>query len=122
MEDIEKKYQEFEKRTEEFNDIYYNKIGLCGCGNPEDLKVFLFKILSAQNKHKEGEIPYEEMLRLREEAFKECGLDVIIEFIFHILDDKKLFEHGGYIGNGWLSDNGKKFLALLEEQIKGFEP
>ena len=39
----------------------------------------------------------------------------MVDFIFMALDNAGIIDLGGYIGNGWITEEGKEFLGLLKE-------
>ena len=92
MDNLEK-----QKRTEKFDDFYYNKIGMCGCGRPEDVKKFIFNLLKNHKEERDDEITYEAMIENRKNIISNTDTDVIFEFVFHIFENAELLEHGGSV-------------------------
>ena len=105
-----------EERKQEFQSIYFNDLGLCGCGRPEDIQKLLYLLLDNHNKHKLKQITYDEKEEILNKILKETDPDVLFEFIFHILDNGGLLEHGGSIYGSWFTDKGKRFLDYLSDQ------
>lgn len=105
-------------KKQEFDKLYYNELGMCGCGNPDDLKKLIYRILFIQSLSKD--IPYEQRKIMRLKAIDECGVENVLDFFFHIFDHNGLMEHGGYIGNGWVTQKGKDPMKLLYLEIHGY--
>jgi len=106
-----------EQQKEYFDIIYYSEIGLCGCGNPKDVKKFLYKLLQNQHDYKEDLITYDDMVKNRKQIFNETDSDVIFEFVFHILEKNKILEHGFSVYSSYLTDKGKIFLEYLSQMF-----
>lgn len=102
-------------RLEKFENYYYNEVGMCGCGNPEEIKNLLYKLLKNHKAGKDDEITFKEREANKAEIIKNTDPDAVSDFIFHILDKAGIMEHGGYIGNGWFTEEGEEFIKLLEE-------
>lgn len=78
---------------------------ICGCGEPELAENFLIRIL----ERFEVENPNGRML---ETLIPDEGT---MWFCLYMLDALGLIDHGGTVSNGWLTDEGKAFLALHRE-------
>ena len=104
-----------EQRKEKFEDIYYNKLGMCGCGTPEEVKHFLFSLLENHRQYKDDEITHEVMSENRKKIIKTVDADIIFEIIFHVFDNVGLLEHGGSIYGSWFTEEGINFFKLLSE-------
>ena len=106
-------------KKKELDKMYYGTLGMCGCGNPQDLKQFLVDIMEAQALYIDGKITFEERQKKRQEAFEKCRLDTVLEFILHVFDANDFWEHGSYVGNGCMTDEGYRLLHLLKQDLNG---
>lgn len=79
-------------------------LGFCGCGAPHTALEFLRDILKLIDAGK----------GYGDEIKKLLPNDGVYFFVFYMLSDKKLTEHGSSIGGCWLSDKGKELLADIE--------
>ena len=104
-----------EERKEKFEDVYYNTIGMCGCGRPDEVKQFLFDLLENHRQYKDDEITYEVMSEKRKEIIKSVDTDIIFEIIFHVFENAELLEHGSSVYGSWFTEKGSNFLKLLAE-------
>lgn len=104
------------------SDFYYNQLGFCGCGNPEDVLLFIKNVLKAidgRHKTKTDE-------QFREDISKALSLgtsDVynmdnnrygLFLFVLQVLDGRRVLTHGGSIGGAWIDDYGKTLLEAFE--------
>lgn len=116
---------EQEKRDREIiQELYYDKLDFCGCGNPEDTLHFIKEILNLiKDKHKE-DMGYDEYQDKLHGAFQfkdnskpklkfTDTQNGIVQFVFYYLDSAGLLEHGSSIGGAWLSTEGKNTLEIL---------
>ena len=69
----------------------------------------------AHKKYNEGSITYEIRDKNKADIIKKTDPDTLVDFIFMALDNAGIIDHGGYIGNGWITEEGKEFLGLLKE-------
>lgn len=99
----------------EFYNLYYTKLGMCGCGNPEDVKNYIYKVLKVQKDWKNGTITFDQRVRIHKKIIKETDPDIILQFTLHVLDNSEFLEHGGSIGGAWFTENGDRLLELLEK-------
>ena len=104
-----------EQREEKFDDIYYNILGMCGCGRPKEVKQFLHDLLENHRQYKDNEISYEEMSEMRADIIRSADTDIIFEFIFHVFAKADLLHHGSSIYGSWFTEEGTGFLKLLSE-------
>lgn len=104
-----------DERQEKFENVYYNTLGMCGCGSPNEVKNFLFNLLENHRKYKDSEITYEEMAGSRKTLIQSSDPDIVFEIIFHTFENSKLLEHGGSVYSSWLTEEGREFLKLLSE-------
>jgi hypothetical protein len=98
-------------QEDEFNDIWFNGLTMCGCGRPDELKQFIKELLIAQSQ----DLNYEEKTKLRNEILEKVDKDLIFEFIFHRLEYADLVQHGGSVYGSWLTDKGKAFITAVDE-------
>ena len=104
-----------EERKEKFEEYYFSKIGMCGCGSPNDVKNFIYDLLKNHKDYKDELIDYEKMKSKRIEIIRSVDTDVIFEFIFHVFENANLLEHGGSVYGSWFTPDGEEFLTLLKE-------
>lgn len=104
-------------RMEELDDLYFGKMGMCGCGRPNDVKKLIHYLIDNQEKRGRDEISFEEMQSNRMSIIRETDSDVIFEFVFHYLNDKGIMEHGNSVYGSWLTPKGKRFFELLSEDV-----
>lgn len=97
-----------------FEIMYYDRLGMCGCGTPDEMADFLANLMEIQQKSKDKELTFDEREKARKELFEKTDNDTIMDFVFHVLDENGFMEHGGYVGNGWLTDDGKELLSYLK--------
>lgn len=92
------------------NAMYVGHLGLCPCGHPEEVHLFLTECLK---KFDEEAVGYE----------KRSGVSGVVElvknnpeaaaeFISNFLDSKGLTEHGGTIYGAWITDLGREFIEI----------
>lgn len=69
-------------------------MGLCGCGNPDEVMMYIASMLKKLDNKEYGE--YEDMPYM---------------FFVYWADDKGFVEHGTSVRLPWLTDKGKELLA-----------
>lgn len=102
---------------QEFDNMYHNDLGMCGCGRPEDIKSFLYKLLQNHKKLKNEEITHEEAVKNRREIIASEDPDTIYEFVFNVLNEAGFLEHGGSVYGSWFTEKGEKFIDLLGQNL-----
>ena len=73
--------------------IQIEVLGLCGCGNPDDITIWIgemLKKLDSQNWGEYSDMPY--------------------MFFVYWANDKNFAEHGTTVRCSWLTESGKKLL------------
>lgn len=115
MNEIELKNKQ--DREQKFNDLYFGKLEMCGCGRPNEVKKFIYDLLKNHKEEKDDLISYEEMTANRKRIISEVDTDIIFEFIFHVFESKEFLEHGGSVYGSWFTDEGIEFLELLSENL-----
>lgn len=113
----------------------------CGCGSPSDALQFIYKFISLTidqqartrpqiDNLEDGSVKDEKIL-LKEwsdiyEENEEQKKNLVINnwksvlwIIYYILDEKKIFSHGGNVSGGWLDNH--KFFDLLTQWNKNRE-
>jgi hypothetical protein len=90
--------------TEALEEIWYNELGFCGCGLPDETRDWLADILSAIDSKEFNDI---------EKAVKEKPW-LATAFLMYVLDAAGYTEHGSSVGRAWLTDKGKEALAKLK--------
>lgn len=104
-----------EDRKEKFEDIYFNNLGMCGCGTPNEVQQFFYDLLENHRMYKDNEITMEVMRQKRNTLIRMVNPDVIFEIIFHIFENADLLEHGSSVYGSWFTEEGESFLKLLKE-------
>lgn len=102
------------KREEEFANLWYNDLGMCGCGNPEAVKEFLYKLMVHQTLSGIEPFNYEEWDAERKKIITDTDPHTIFEFVFHVLEHTDFAMHGGSVYGSWLSDKGIRLVELLK--------
>ena len=87
------------KLSHDFKDV----LKFCGCGNPSAAACLVRDILRLSPLYDH-----------QEELGKLLPSKGIVYFVLYSLNEAGLFEHGGSVGGGWLTEAGKKFLKDLE--------
>ena len=89
----------------------------CGCGNPEFTYEIIRRYLNIRNDFHTDKIKYEDIKRKYKEELQLDPNDNtqygILQFIMYTLDCRNITEHGSSVGGCWLTDLGKKYLAVL---------
>jgi len=75
------------------------QLGLCNCGNPDEIGDYLLETLSMCNRNDWGSIDYDDMARM---------------LALHLLDQGELIEHGGTIRCSWPTGRGLTVLGKDE--------
>jgi hypothetical protein len=113
--------EQYEEIKEKFDKIYQEQLGVCECGQPYELKVFLRDLLEIQLKCHDSEA--KDKFDIREKDFEELfnrktSRYNIIHFIFCMFERIRLMTHGGSAYNSWLEADGYDFLDMLRTLIK----
>lgn len=97
----------------------YERLELCGCGNPEHTYEILRRLLNLRAKWSKNEITYPEV---KERDLRDLGLDTntgvgngILQFLLYVLDSKGFMSHGSSVQGAWLTEEGNMFLDVLNE-------
>lgn len=104
-------------KQKDFEAIYFKEIEMCNCGQPEEVKKFIYELLKNHKEYKDGKITCEIMVENRKRIIKETNTDIVFEFVFHVLECNGLLEHGGSVYGSWLTTKGERFFDLLSENI-----
>ncbi|MGR9130754.1 hypothetical protein ACU8NX_18560 [Rhizobium leguminosarum] len=96
--------------------MYFDQLGFCGCGSPEEVHKFVCDCLGAFDREKQ-EPEWHDAIELIKETVTNDPENAAY-FIAYVLDTLNLTEHGGTVGGAWLSDRGKQFLEIgpMEEE------
>lgn len=81
----------------------WEKLGICGCGDPEAVIDLIKRILECfrdEDHHKIAEI-------------LEAKHDGVFWFVLYQLDNAGLIDHGVNVRSGFITDKGKEFLAII---------
>lgn len=104
--------------------FYYEKLKWCGCGDPELVKKAILKYLTIRNNWSElcdkDDIPFQEMYRqIQDEYAKYFGVqneyeEPLLLALAYTLDATGFTEHGSSISGCWMTDEGRMFLFILQ--------
>jgi len=90
--------------------MYFDHLGLCGCGNPADVHKFLVDACETFDRDThgyKGDGPIEKITGLVQE-----NPEIVAEFVAHFLDQRNFLDHGSSVYGSWLSDLGKQFIEI----------
>ncbi|WP_121701525.1 hypothetical protein [Streptomyces sp. E5N298] len=94
--------------------IFYEGLGLCGCGNPDDAYILVRDLLALAPFYKDDGWRLAEVL---------TGGGAAHHIIMSLLDTAGLTEHGSTINGSWLTDKGAWCLQAMRtvtfEQMDG---
>lgn len=83
--------------------LFYDEIGLCGCGQPGAAVDLIRRLLNLAPF-------YEHPAEMIAEFDGNAGIE---HLVLSVLDHVGLTEHGGSIGGSWLTDKGRAVQQLL---------
>ena len=96
----------------------HEKMNLCGCGIPEDTYEVIRQYLHVRKNRFEENLSYEDVkekykidLHIDCDDFIQYG---ILQFLAYVLDSYGFTTHGGGIGGCWLTEDGERFLTVLD--------
>ena len=96
----------------------YEKLGLCGCGSPEDSYEAIRRYLHVRKDAHDDTLPYNEIHdRYMSDLHINCSDELqygILQFLMYILDSRGFTEHGGSIGGCWLTESGEMLMIVLD--------
>ena len=96
------------------NFFYYEKLDWCGCGDPDSAKItvrdFLWALHVDIGSWEKREERFHEKF-----GVKDVYGNNLLLCLAYTLDAAELTEHGSSIGGAWLTEEGKMFLWLLEQ-------
>ena len=98
---------------EQAQEVIFNDLGFCGCGNPEIVLEFVHKALQLIKKRRDSNFNEETNAEL-DKHFRSAEDDLFHQIAWYFLDRGRLIEHGGNVCGSWLTDKGKEFLAYLD--------
>lgn len=104
---------------------YYEVLNWCGCGNPELAQEVVLRYLKIQNDWHKSKEDSEKLSAKYKRIFGVYSIydNPLLLTLAYSLDAAGLTEHGSSIGSAWLTDDGEKFLYLLEHNKElSFEP
>lgn len=93
----------------ELEAIYLSEMNMCSCGNPEDVRDFLFSCLCAQRD--KDFIDLDKVTELVKQ-----NPSIVAEFIVHFLDSQGLVEHGSSVFGCWLTSFGNQCVDIFNRQ------
>lgn len=90
--------------------FYYEKLNWCGCGDPDIAKRVVRDYLEVINDKFDSDVTFE----------KKFGVDLVYDndlllCLAYTIDAAGFTEHGSSISGAWLTDEGKMFLWLLQQ-------
>lgn len=96
------------KECEDF--FYYEKLGYCRCGNPEDVKKVIKDYLKVVSETSD---------KRREKLKKRFSVEAVYDnelllCLAYAVDAAGFTEHGSSVYSAWLTTEGEMFLWLLE--------
>lgn len=99
------------------NYYMFERLGLCGCGLPEETYETIRLYLQIRKDWYTDKIDYVEVTRRYLTDLHIDDADElqsgILQFMMYILDDKGFTTHGSSIGGCWLTDDGERLLTVL---------
>ena len=98
---------------EEIQEIIYNDLGFCGCGNPEVVLQFVHQALRLIKQRKESGWNDDSNTAI-ETHFRSEKDELFYWMAWYFLDRSKLIEHGTGVGGSWLTEKGEDFLQYLD--------
>jgi hypothetical protein len=102
----------------ECNECHFNTyrrvllLGFCECGS-DDAESWIVSVLSAIHRRSEDnragckESSWVDNTKKIKEVILSASPDIIDEFVFHMLANLNLTEHGSNVCGSWLSDRGR---------------
>lgn len=90
--------------------FYYEKLHWCGCGDPDAAKEVIRDYLEVVNKKFDSDADFYDKF-----GVKYVYDDKLLLCLAYTLDAAGFTDHGSSIGGAWLTDEGKMFLWLLEQ-------
>ena len=91
---------------------YFEKLGWCGCGNPEEAMLTIAKYLEARS------LEYPANDEKLKEYFPDGDNNNLVLCLAYELDRVGFTEHGSSVYSCWLTDDGKYFLWAIQEAEK----
>lgn len=103
---------DFNSRAEMLFSSKSSGLGFCGCGLPEKTLKSVHSYLSTLDwAWQDWEARFRELQ-------SHSGLsEDFWNFIAYFCDSKGLTEHGGSVGGAWLSDRGRDWLRIMNEEL-----
>lgn len=102
--------------------FYYEKLHWCGCGCPDAAKKVVRDFLRIidviyKDETSDWKFTYESKKKLMKERFNVESVydNELFLCLAYTMDAAGFTEHGSSIGSAWLSEEGKMFLYLLEQ-------
>lgn len=93
----------------EIADQCFEKLGFCGCGNPEGVLGLLYDCLK-DIRAREAE----QNSGLSESMKDRIGSSEMVNWVLYWLDSHDLTEHGGSVSRSWLTKDGEDLLESIE--------
>lgn len=91
---------------DKIRDLYFKKLGWCGCGEPPEILQLVKDVLLA--------FQIENWKDRCDKVNELLGDDTDLGYVLlYSLDHVNLIEHGSNVWNSWLSDYGKEILNCL---------
>ena len=103
-----------EKLIQEYQDIIFGDLCLCGCGEPEATLQMILEYLNLEKIYRNDDMEYEVYKDLKEE-FIENYKEYLFLYMLYVLNENEILDHGSSVYASWLTDKGKRLLELSEE-------
>ena len=97
---------------DEFRDLWFQKLGVCGCGNPLPVLALLRELLEVGDLRRRDR--WDESTQRLDAALP--GYESALHWLpLYWLDHAELSEHGGGVRGYWLTELGEQTLEYLRE-------
>ena len=84
-------------------------VGLCGCGDPASVHLFVVNFLNKWEKEKHQRETKTKMI-----CFIKENIEQVYELILHFLNDKNFLEHGSSVYGSFLVSLGKRYIEIFK--------
>jgi hypothetical protein len=97
--------------------FYYEELGWCGCGSPDEVLGFIRDVLQAMNDwtqaNRRDDEAAREAAQARQDALLPRAGGMLVLSYLYMLGAHGLTEHGGSVYGSWITDEGERVLAML---------
>jgi hypothetical protein len=95
--------------------IWFDKLKLCGCGDPDLVREFIVSLLTSGKPWQEGG-DVKPTNTAETEALILANPEAAALLIMYMLDAHELTEHGGSVGGSWLTERGKQVAKVFSAE------